>query len=461
VMNAERAILVQELAMTWRYSVGNAYEELSFAEALDVAEVMARYGFDEVARQILRYTLQQLPRRFTDWRAGERLLVGATYYQLSRDQSYVAEETPILRRVVNRLGRELAAGGNGLLPRQRYSSDIAERVYGLHGQALVWEGLLAMSRVWAQTGQPTLAEKSRVDGLRLQAGLRRAVRRSERRLRDGSLFVPVALLDGEKPFARITASRAGSYWNLVFPFALASGFFPPHGADAQAILRYLLGHGSRLLGLVRSGAYRLSSGESALTSGIDEVYGVNVARFLADNDKPDQLVLSLYGTLAAALTPGTHVSGESASVAPLDGRRYRTMYLPPNNDGGAAFLETLRLMLVHETRGPEGAPRGLELAFATPRAWLAPGKHIYVSALPTSFGVLDYSLERRGDRVLATIEVPDAPVPKTLRLRLRLPAGERVAGVELAGRPVHFDASNGTIDLSGRTGELQLVARVR
>src|SRR5690242_21907628 len=51
--------------------------------------------------------------------------------------------------------------------------------------------------------------------------------------------------------------------------------------------------------LVRAGAYRLGGG--AGSSGTDEVYGVNVARFLADADQPDQLALSLYGTLAAAL----------------------------------------------------------------------------------------------------------------------------------------------------------------
>ena len=47
-------------------------------------------------------------------------------------------------------------------------------------------------------------------------------------------------------------------------------------------------------------------------SGTNEVYGLNVARFLADNDRPDQLVLSLYGALAAGMTDGTFVSGESA-----------------------------------------------------------------------------------------------------------------------------------------------------
>ena len=83
VMNAERALEIDELAMTWRYSVGNVYEELSYVEALDVAEVMAGYGYFDVARQILRFTLKRLPVRYTNWRAGERLVAGAQYYRLS------------------------------------------------------------------------------------------------------------------------------------------------------------------------------------------------------------------------------------------------------------------------------------------------------------------------------------------------------------------------------------------
>src|SRR5207245_7793329 len=73
-MDAQRSLLVQQLVLAWRYSVGNAYEELSFAEALDVAEVLAEYGFDDVARAILRYTRERLPGRFTSWRAGELLV---------------------------------------------------------------------------------------------------------------------------------------------------------------------------------------------------------------------------------------------------------------------------------------------------------------------------------------------------------------------------------------------------
>ena len=197
---------------------------------------------------------------------------------------------------------------------------------------------------------------------------------SQRRLPDGSLFLPAQLIDGERPYGSLTEARLGSYWNLVAPYALASGLIRPESAEARGALRYLLRHGSRLVGVVRAGAYALYPDPVFPTGGTDQVYGINVARFLADNDEADQLVLSLYGTLAVAMTPETYVSGEAASVTPLGGLYHRAMYLPPNGASNAAFLTTLRSMLVHETREPDGAPRGLELAFATPRPWLRAGQ---------------------------------------------------------------------------------------
>ena len=125
---------------------------------------------------------------------------------------------------------------------------------------------------------------------------------------------------------------------------------------------------------------------------------MNAARFMAAMDEPDQLVLSLYGQLAAGMTPNTFVAGEAASVAPLDGLRYRAMYLPPNSVSNDAFLETLRLMLVQEPAG------GLRLAFATPRAWLAPGKRIAVAGAPTGFGPLSYSLAASAHEVRVHLE---------------------------------------------------------
>ena len=452
VLDAERALLVQNLTLTWRYSIGNPYEEFSFPEGVNNAELAAEYGHDAVAQSILRTSLTRRLVPYPNWKMGEKLLGFALHWRLYRDRAFIRGATPALRRYVAALGRQID-GGRGLPGRERYSSDIPDQVYGLHSQAIVWQALREMAPVWAQTGEPALARRCRALAARLGPALRAAVRTSARRLPAGSLFVPVDLLDGTAPFASVTASRPGSYWNLVMPYALASGLFPPGGGDARGIWRYMQTHGSRLLGLVRASAFALYKTPAFPVSGTDQVYGINVSRFLADNDEADQLVLSLYGQLAHGMTPGTFVAGEGATVAPLHGDWQRSMYLPPNSTANGAFLETLRLLLVHETRGAEGAPLGLELAYATPRAWLAPGRKISVHDAPTSFGPLSYELKASAGAVDATVTVPSRPTPRTLRLRLRLPNGVQIRSVALDGAPFsRFNPRTGTIDLSGLKG---------
>jgi hypothetical protein len=461
VQDAERNLLIQNLTLGWRYSVGDRYHtKLSTPEAIDAAEVLGEYGFPAINKAILDVSFWRRLSWTANWKIGEQLLGSARYYTLFRDREYVAARTPRLARYVAHLRRQLVERRRNLLRRERYSADVSATVFGLHSQAVVWEGLRAMSSVWGRTGYPALAARADAVAARLGSGLRRAVQRSARRLRDGSLFIPVRLVDGERPYRRLTASRPGSYWNLVMPYALASGILPPHSAQANGVLRYLLTHGSRILGLVRAGAYTLNGKTRFPASGTDQVYGLNVARFLADNDRPDQLVLSLYGQLAAAMTPGTYVSGEAATIAPVRGEYHRKMFLPPNSGSNATFLETLRLMLVHETRGRGGGARGLELAFATPRSWLRPGRQITVSDAPTSFGALSYSLAATGGSVEGWLDVPASTALRTLKLRLRLPVAKRLKSVLVDGHPYRrFDPASGTIDLSGRTGSISLDAR--
>jgi hypothetical protein len=462
VLDAARALAIQNLLLTWRYSVGNPYEQFSFPEGVDVAQVLAELGFDDVSAAILRTSLTRRPTPYANWKMGEKLLGAATHFRLFRDRPFLRSVTPALRGYVRALGRQIDAGAGGLLPRERYSSDIPDQVYGLHSQAVVWQGLTWIGQAWAATGSRQLARRCRELAGRLRSGLDRAVRASQRRLPDGSLFVPVRLLDDESAYNSLTQSRAGSYWNLVMPYALASGIFPPGGPRATGVLRYMLRHGSRLLGVVRAGAYALYDDPVFPTSGTDQVYGINVARFLAANDEPDQLVLSLYGTLAAAMAPGTFVSGEGATVAPLAGRFHRSMYLPPNGASNAAFLETLRVMLVHETTAPNGAPRGLRLAFATPRPWLAPGRNISVREVPTSFGPVSYAIDAGAASLNVTLELPTRARPREIALRLRLPGGARISGVRLDGRRWRrFDRAAETVDLTGLTGTVELAVAYR
>jgi hypothetical protein len=459
VLDAERSLLIQNLELTWRYSIGNAYEVYEFPESLNGADVLGRYGFPEVEKAIVQMSFRRPLALYPNWQMGTVLLSSARYYRVSHDSAYIAEATPILQRYTSVLGRQLDANPNRLLRRERFASDLSESAYGLNGQAVVLQGLRAMAHVWSETGHPDASAAARRHAVRLENGLRAAVRRSATRLRDGSLFIPVELLTHAPPYGHLTASRAGSYWNLVMPYALASGLLPARGPEASGLLGYMRNHGSRFLGLVRAGAYSLYTNPAFPTSGSDQVYGMDVARFFAARDDPDQLVLSLYGQLAAGMTRGTFVSGEAATIAPVAGDYYRSMYLPPNSVSNATFLETLRLMLVQETETRGGRPNGLRLAYATPRGWLDRRKKIVVREAPTSFGPISFSLEAKPGAVDVSVDLPKEP-PPAVRLRLRLRQGNRITGVVLNGRPhSRVDERTGTIDLSGQTGHLSLTVR--
>jgi hypothetical protein len=461
VQNAQLSILSQQIALGWRYSVGNPYEELSFAEALDSAEVTAAYGYPSVAKSIIEFSLNRLrrkPKRFTTFRAGHLLSTAAFYYRSTHDRTFLRKTTPELHQLVERIARRQIRVGpkRGQLEPEPLSSDIPYSVEGVVAPIEAWQGLLAMGRVWSVTGNRRLAARARELALSISGVLRPALRRETRRLGDGSLFVPDALTGPRGPFDRLTATREGSYWNLMMPYALASGFFPAHSLVARGVVRYVLAHGSRLLGVPRADAHIVYANKP-YGSGLGEVYGLSMSRFLSDNDHPEQVVLSLYGMLAIGMTPGTYVSGEAISVVPVNGAYERSMYMPPNSGGNASYLETFRQTLIHERRGRYGAPTGLDLAFATPRAWLAEGKDVSVTKAPTSFGPVSYSLSRRGSVVEIQLILP---AHAHARLRIRLPAGERVARVSIGGRRLPFSATE-TVDLSALHGAIALRATVR
>ena len=460
VFDAERNLLIQNLVHSWRYSLGNSYERFSW-ELIDTGEVMGAYGFTGTERSIVERAFQS-PTVFPNRAVGEELDGTADYFRRTWDGSLVEQVTPGLRHDLDELEYELDNDGSGLLFREPFGVDIQTPVYGLHDQALVLQGLRGMAWVWAVTGHAPLAAQATLIADRLDAGLRAAVAASDSWLPDGSLFVPVTLLDGQPPpFDALTGSRDGSYWNLVMPYALASGLFAPGSSEAQGVLDYLLGHGSRLLGLVRFRAFPNAGKPGYRAPGSDDVYGTNVSRFLADEGQADQLVLSLYGKLAAGMTPNTFVSGEGSTIGPVEGEYYRSMFRPPNSANNTFFLETLKLMLVHETRDALGTPDGLELGFSTPRAWLAPGKRIAVRSVRTSFGLLSYTLDAEAGSIHAVVDVPGRVVPPILQLRLRLPPGERISAVVLGGKAFdRFAPDTGTIDLSGLHGRLDLAVAV-
>ena len=134
------------------------------------------------------------------------------------------------------------------------------------------------------------------------------------------------------------------------------------------------------------------------------------------------------------------------------------MYLPPNAASNSAFLETLRLMLVHETtrRRPPDGPRARLRARRAPgsrRASRSPSREA-----PTSFGPVSYEIDAGDDQITATVAVPSRRPPGSLKLRLRLPLSEHILAVRVNGKPRPFDRTTSTVDLSGLRGTLYVDA---
>jgi len=460
VQNAQLGVLTQLVSFGWRYSVGNPYEELSYAESLDAAEVAVQYGYPSVARSIVELALDRIrsdPSKFRAFRGGHILTTAALYVRATRDRVFLRAETPALADVVGQIAARQRTTGKlrGRLMPEALSTDLENHaIDSVPGQLEAIQGLRAIGRVWRAAGEDAQAERAAALAASIDEAVRPALAKVSRHLRDGTLFVPDRLT-GQKAFGRLTASRDGSYWNLMMPYAFSSGWFVPHTGASRGILRYLLRHGSRLLGVTRTYAGTVY-GDGGGGAGLAQVYGLGMSRFFADNDQPDQLDLSLYGMLATGMTQGTYISGEAVSLLPVAGAYARSMFMPPNAGANASYLGTLRELLVHERRGPLGAPAGLDLAFSTPRAWLADGQEIDVRHAPTSFGKVSYSITREGASVVAHLVLPHT---EDARLRLRLPAGERLERV-LVGSSAVVPGAGGTIDLGSRQGPLLVRATV-
>jgi hypothetical protein len=321
-----------------------------------------------------------------------------------------------------------------------------------------------MVEVFRRTGRQDLVDAYAGPFDTFGRNLRTVIDASKVELPDGSLFVPRELLSGDQPYETITQSRDSSYWNLLAYYGYASGFFTEE--ENAKLLKYVHTHGGTFLGMVRFNYTGQAIGDCKPDglagyegTGVDQVYGYQYNRFLANNDQPDRQVLSFYGQLAHGFSRDTFSVGEGANLDPCPGTFYRGTWLSPLSANNASFLKDLREMLVHEEGDELGRPTGLRLASATPRGWLADGKTVGVGDLPTVYGPVGYTLTSRLSKglVRADVRLPSGLRGAGVRLRVRVPAGHALAGAQAGGRtlPVTGD----TIDLTGLSGHVTVTAR--
>ncbi|WP_010273137.1 hypothetical protein [Paenibacillus senegalensis] len=472
VMNAMKNLLIQNQILTWRYSVGNGYETFYQPESSDSATTMGLFGYTDIYKAALLNLLPKSkgpgPHLYENWEWGEKMTHAAHYYMLTKDPSILLAHENRYAGYAADLKSQMETDPNGLLEPQRYSGDISGHVYGLHHQAVAWEGMRDLARIWGELGKTDLSAAYGPAAESLKAALRSAINQSKTELSGDALFVQTMLLSNEPVYDPVTATGIGSYWNLVAPYGFVTDVFTPQ--EKQQLLTYMHNYGSILLGLLRFnyygvpvGSYRSGGLPGYKTPGADNVYALSYVQLLSDLDEADRMVLSLYGKLAHGMTRNTFISGEGDTYGVYPDEYYRSMYRSPNNANNSLFLKTLRLMMVREGKDGNGVPKQLYLGYATPRHWLEDGKQYSVSNAPTLFGPVSYSVSSHINtgHVMVELEVPDRDPIEELKLRVRVPGGLRISSVQLNGAPfTSFDSEDETIDLSGLSGTIQLRVNV-
>ncbi len=479
VNNAWRVCLLQNFAMLagdqMNYSAGNQYARQYAHESGESQRGLILYGHADSARDTFR-PLFVYRRPNIEYHDGAFKLIDlAFYYTYTHDDALVNElkqqwqkEIDLLvssREPLEQPGattrstnsndaslendvtggastslRNSATTGlhDGLLPREKYCSDIATNVHSLNTNAVAWRGLRDMSILLHDDHLAKVAADYRKTIL---ATLDKAMNKNV-----DPPFIPIALGGEEDVHDPITATRIGSYWNLVVQSLIGSGVFPYDSQYTTDVMRsHMQSKGGLCMGMIR-----VQSERSIWINpqNIDDLYGTRYAVLLDQRDEPDRSLVSFYGKLAQGMTRETCVDGESSSIIATD-RFGRGMYLPPNSTANSYFLQMLRYLLIqdfdmHDTGGPDT----LRLCFATPRAWLGDGKTITVKNAPTAFGNISFSIhsDLAHHRVVADIELPEHP-PAQMFIRFRVPRGWKVRGSE-------------TVEISALRGKVSITADV-
>jgi hypothetical protein len=474
VTDAELNTEIQQMQLGSYYSYGNGYQTQFFVpDAMDIIATLEEYGNQAEAKAQLERVISIDARPvLADEVNADNIRAVVAYYDLTGDPSLINQYTSLFSQYLNDFTQQINADPHGLLKPEQWTGDFSDTCYATSWEeAFGWAAFNGIIRAWDATGHADLAAQYTSTASSFATSLQAALTASSVTLPDGSIFVPQCLYAGIQPYADTTSGLYGDYYDITIGDLLGTGLLAPNSTLAVGLWKYLSNHGAFFLGEDRFDALtdpNLSGaglpGYNASGADNDATFGVDT--FLAANDNPAQLQMRLYADIGVGMTPGTFVNGEGFTIQPVNGQYYRSMYLPPNSDSVSNFLETLRVMLVNEELTADGTPDGLQLAYSVPAAWLQQRKTITVRNAPTDFGSLSYTINGMSGKgagtITATVHVPNRNPISHLSIRLNPGTGSAISNVMVNGvRYTKFNAATDTIDLSGLTGTVSIVASYR
>jgi hypothetical protein len=453
VNNAWRSMLIgtymTAVGDRLHYSATNAYAKLYEGECGDTLRSVMLFGDLENAPKFFK-PLLEFDRQATRFHvAGHKLQLLAWFYWLTRDAKTIREYEPLWRQPVN-LIIDSRESETGLLPKDRYAGDIAEDVYSLNSNANCWRGLRDVAAVLEDIGDTTEAERINQVAAEFRKVILAAAERSIRRDTKPP-FIPLKLLSDEPAHDPLTATRTGSYYDLMAPYIIGSEIFGQGSEQEDWLIGYLQNHGGIAMGMIRSTPHQ---GQFEGEPGVNPLYGLRYQNALLRRDDRERALVGFYGQLAQGMTRGTFIGGEGSRFRHGD-ENGRSFYLPPNSTSNAAWLVTLRNLLIQDWDLDENArPDTLRLLFATPRRWLADGSKISVEGAPTQFGRTSLAMESHLNDGYVEMKFTSPPLPaKKILLRAPVPDGWRVIGVEMNGQRADLIGGN-VVELTGHTKPL-------
>ncbi len=458
VNNAWRSLIVGNFLIAvgdrMHYSAGNAYDHLYEAECGDATRSLLLYGFARESRAMVG-PLLDFQRQATRFHvAGHKLQLLAHYYGVTRDADFIRERQRTWKAVVD-LILDNRQKTNGLLPPDRYAGDISQQVISLNSNANCWRGLRDLAAVLADIGEQEQAQRLAQEARDFREAILKAVAKSERR-DSRPPFIPITLFGDEQPYETLTATRMGSYYDLMAPYVLGSGVFSPGSERETWMIDYLRQHGGLAMGMIRSTPHQ---GQFNNEPGVNVLYGLRYILTLLRRDDRDHALVGFYGQLAQGMTRETFLGAEGTRFMHGD-RLGRSMYLPPNSASNAMFLTTLRYLLIQDWEDDDGRPDTLRLLYAAPGRWLEDGAVVNVDRAPTRFGEISFRVEARlsqGEVVMSIVSPPRRPAHWFVRLPL--PPGWKAVAAKIgdSGIPLGKD---GAADLSSRSGRFTLRLQV-
>jgi hypothetical protein len=240
------------------------------------------------------------------------------------------------------------------------------------------------------------------------------------------------------PTPRMTEDTHASYCNYRYlPEMISADTFGP--AVATRVLRWRRTHGGELLAMTR------------FEGQLDDWPALHQARAMLETDDIEHYLLLMYAHWAHHCAQGHLTSYEQVGVRP-DEHGLRRAVAGQVAPGQVMVPTMLRWALVYEERDEAV----LWLCRAIPRRWLGVGERVEIKRVPTRFGTVGFTLYRRSRQAGTMIlDLARDGLAAKVKVRLRVPPGDRLRAVTLEGKRLRVSAETVTLP-AGLSGKVRL-----